>query len=149
MIRRADTDQRQLELADVALQIIATRGITALTTRAVAELVGLTSGAIFKHFALLEAVVVASKPSSTRRFPATTRRAHKTRAFIVSTLKAGQDAGEVRVDLSAEALAPIVMGTIQMLALSRPRNGDGGATREALLNLLSTQLVSTKHRKAP
>jgi AcrR family transcriptional regulator len=59
MIRRAETGQRQTELADAALLIIATRGITALTTRALAEQVGLTSGAIFKHFASLDALLEA------------------------------------------------------------------------------------------
>ena len=53
---------RQVELVDAALHLIATRGIAALTTRKLAEAVGLTTGAIFRHFAtldaLLEAVVV-------------------------------------------------------------------------------------------
>lgn len=59
--RRLPTQVRQVELADAALELIATRGIAALTTRALAERVGLTSGAIFRHFpsldALLDAVV--------------------------------------------------------------------------------------------
>lgn len=196
MIRRAETGQRQTELADAALLIIATRGITALTTRALAEQVGLTSGAIFKHFAsldaLLEAVVARVEAVLDSTFPAdetasplerlehfiearTTavgervgilrlllseqfqlalpkqgaerlaRCVQKTRAFVVSTLRDAQAAGEVRADVSAEALGPIVMGTIQMLAVTRSRNGDAAATREALLTLVSTP----KPRKVP
>ena len=59
--KRRPTEVRQVELTDAALQIIATRGIAALTTRTLAEHVGLTGGAIFRHFpsldALLDAVV--------------------------------------------------------------------------------------------
>ena len=58
---RRPTDERRGELTDAALRIIATRGIAELTTRALAEEVGLTSGAMFRHFpsldALLDAVV--------------------------------------------------------------------------------------------
>ena len=72
----------------------------------------------------------------------------KSRAFVVTTLRDAQAAGEVRADVSAEALGPIVMGTIQMLALTRSRNGDAAAAREALPTLLSTP-VPTKPRKVP
>lgn len=58
---RRPTEERRGELTDAALRIIATRGISALTTRALAKEVGLTSGALFRHFrsldALLDAVV--------------------------------------------------------------------------------------------
>ena len=196
MIRRAETGQRQTELADAALLIIATRGITALTTRALAEQVGLTSGAIFKHFAsldaLLEAVVGRVEAVLDSTFPTDdtmsplerlehfiearttavgervgilrlllseqfqlalpkqgaerlSRCVQKTRAFVVTTLREAQDVGEVRADVSAEALGPIVMGTLQMLALTRSRNGDAAATRDALSTLLSTP----KPRKVP
>lgn len=199
MIRRAETGQRQTELADAALLIIATRGITALTTRALAEQVGLTSGAIFKHFAsldaLLEAVVARVEAVLDSTFPADdtssplerlehfiearttavgervgilrlllseqfqlalpkqgaerlSRCVQKTRAFVIATLRDAQASGEVRTDISAEALGPIVMGTIQMLALTRSRNGDAAATREALHTLLSNA-VPTKPRKVP
>lgn len=46
------------ELADAALEIIATRGISELTTKNVAEAVGLTTGAIFRHFESLDALLV-------------------------------------------------------------------------------------------
>ena len=56
---RRPTTVRQSELVAAALDIIATRGIAALTTRALAERVGLSTGAIFKHFASLEALLLA------------------------------------------------------------------------------------------
>ncbi len=55
-IRRSSQD-RQEELTDAALRIIARRGIAALTTKALADEVGLTTGAIFKHFASLDALM--------------------------------------------------------------------------------------------
>ncbi|MFO0552796.1 MAG: TetR/AcrR family transcriptional regulator [Polyangiaceae bacterium] len=46
-------------MTDAALRIIATRGIAALSTRALADEVGLTTGAIFKHFSSLDALLDA------------------------------------------------------------------------------------------
>ncbi len=56
--RRTSSDRR-LELVDAALQIIATQGIASLNTRSLATHVGLSSGAIFKHFASIEALLDA------------------------------------------------------------------------------------------
>lgn len=56
---RRTSDDRQLELTDAALRIIATKGIAALSTRGLAAEVGLSTGAIFKHFASLEALLDA------------------------------------------------------------------------------------------
>jgi len=56
---RRSSEARQVELTDAALHIIATRGITALGTRSLAEQVGLSSGAIFRHFASLDALLDA------------------------------------------------------------------------------------------
>lgn len=50
MTTRKTTEVRRTEIADAALRVVATRGIAALTTRALADAVGLTSGALFKHF---------------------------------------------------------------------------------------------------
>ncbi|MBK9262745.1 MAG: TetR/AcrR family transcriptional regulator [Polyangiaceae bacterium] len=199
--RRA-TEVRQVELTDAALHIIATRGITALTTRSLAEHVGLTSGAIFRHFAsldaLLEAVVMRVEAVLEATYPPATlspvekldrfieaRTAavgnqigilrlvlseqfllalpksgserlsacvERTRAFIVQCLRDGQKAGEVRVDLSAETLAPIVMGTMQMLALSAAntqQRTQARVVRDTLHVLLrpTTTSTTTKTRK--
>ena len=57
---RRTSEVRQVELTDAALHIIATRGIGAVSTRSLAEQVGLSSGAIFRHFASLDAVLDAS-----------------------------------------------------------------------------------------
>jgi len=186
---RRPSEVRQVELTEAALHIIATRGIAALSTRALAEQVGLSSGAIFRHFAtldaLLEAVVarVESVLESTypsRELPARERLERfvearsaavgnqlgilrlvvseqfllalpksgsarlsacilKTRNFVLRCLREGQDAGEFRTDVDASALAVVVMGTIQMLALStsNPRPpAQLQAVRDGLATLL-------------
>lgn len=189
-LERRSTEARQAELTDAALRIIATKGIAALTTRSLADEVGLTSGAIFRHFASLDdllgavvarvdAVLEATYPPEDlpalerlERFVAArsaavggqigilrlvlseqfvlalpdsgsariTRCMDKTRAFLVQCLREAQESGDVRSDVPAEALAPVVMGTIQMLALStanaRQRLLHAGGVRETLFTLL-------------
>ncbi len=190
--RRATT-VRQAELTDAALHLVATRGIAGLTTRALAERVGLSSGAIFRHFptldALLEAVAERVETVLDATFPAETasplerlqrfvearsqavgqsagilrlvlseqfvlalpqeasarlgRCVDKTRRFVVTCVTEGQAAGTIRGDVPASALAAIVMGTIQMLALARTgphEKGFAGQTevvREGLFALLA------------
>lgn len=57
--QRYPTEERQVALADAALELIGARGITALTTRSLAAHVGLSSGALFKHFATLDELLDA------------------------------------------------------------------------------------------
>ncbi len=195
-LRRA-SELRQVELTDAALRIVATKGIAALTTRSLAAEVGLSTGAIFRHFASLdalldavvarvEAVLEATYPAA--ELPPVERLARfvesrstavgnqlgilrlvlseqfllalpkggsarlsacvdKTRAFVLECLRQGQDAGELRADLSAESLVPIVMGTVQMLALSpskaRQRDAPAHAVLGSLLALLRTPAVAS------
>jgi len=56
---RRTSEVRQLELIDAALHIIATKGIAALSTRSLASEVNLSTGAIFRHFASLDALLDA------------------------------------------------------------------------------------------
>ncbi len=165
---RRSSEVRQVELTDAALHIIATEGISALTTRRLAEEVGLSTGAIFRHFptldALLDAVVarvesvldatyppeglsarerlerfvdarstavgnqvgilrlvlsqqflLALPESSSARLTACVE---KTREFVSSCVREGQRTGELRDDIDASALGMIVMGTVQVLAIS-------------------------------
>lgn len=193
---RRTSEVRQAELTDAALHIIATRGIAALSTRALAEHVGLSSGAIFRHFAsldaLLDAVVarveaVLESTYPPRDLPPLARLlrfvearsaavggqvgilrlvlseqfllalpqggsarlqacVHKTRHFVRGCLREAQLAGEVRADVDASALAVVVMGTIQMLALStataRQRAAVSRAVRDGLVALLETAPAS-------
>ncbi len=186
--RRRAKEDRQVELTDAALRIIATHGIAALTTRRLAAEVGLSSGAIFRHFASLdellgavvaraEAVLAATVPPAT--LPPLTQLDHfisarsaavggqpgilrlvlseqfqlalpargsqrlaacvqRTRGFVVAALRAGQADGSVRDDVAAETLAPIVIGTVQALALAPLRGSRSGAdrVRAGLLTLL-------------
>ncbi|MBK8254569.1 MAG: TetR/AcrR family transcriptional regulator [Polyangiaceae bacterium] len=56
---RRSTELRRVEIADAALKLIATRGIAELSTRLVADAVGLTTGALFRHFASMDEVLIA------------------------------------------------------------------------------------------
>ena len=179
-----------MELTDAALHIIATRGIAALSTRSLAEEVGLSSGAIFRHFAslaaLLDAVVTrveevldssyppAGLPALERLLQFVSNRSEavgervgilrlvlseqfllalpsdgaarlslcidKTRDFLDACVRDGQRSGEIRDEVDPNALALVVMGTVQMLALSRAkprqRAKDARVVRETLEALL-------------
>lgn len=57
--KRRASEVRQVELTDAALRIIASKGIASLSTRRLAEEVGLSTGAIFKHFPSLDALLEA------------------------------------------------------------------------------------------
>jgi AcrR family transcriptional regulator len=189
---RRKSEERQVELTDAALRIIETKGIAALTTRSLAQEVGFSTGAIFKHFAsldaLLDAVVARVETVLESTYPPPTvppaerlerfiearsstvgnqrgilrlvlseqfllalpmsgslRLANcvqRTRAFLFECIREGQDAGVLRGDLPAETLVPIVMGTVQMLALSplkaQQRDAETRAVLGSLLTLLRT-----------
>ena len=66
----------------------------------------------------------------------------KTRAFVLECLREGQKTGELRTDLAAETLAPIVMGTVQMLALSSTQTRQQDAEARAVLGSLLALLRS-------
>lgn len=182
---RRSSETRQAELTDAALHLIGTRGIAALSTRALADEVGLSTGAIFRHFDSLddlldavvervEGVLEATYPPMTlpplqrlqafveNRATAVGKRkgilrlvlsdqfqlalpregsrrlkacVEQTADFVVTCLREASADGTVRDDVDASALAPIVMGTIQMLALSPTKNDPHGAIA-ALFTLL-------------
>jgi AcrR family transcriptional regulator len=200
--QRRSSAERQTELTDAALRIVAMRGIAALTTRSLAEEVGLTSGALFRHFpsldALLVAVVARVESVLETTYPSTALAPRerlsafidarsravgdqlgilrlvvseqfllalpeggsarlgacvaKTRAYVTRCLRDGQAQGVFRADIDAEALALIVMGTVQMLALSnasaRKRASEATRMEGALLSLLSPGRSQTPARKS-
>lgn len=189
---RRSSEIRQVELTDAALHLVATKGIAALNTRSLAAEVGLSSGAIFRHFAsldaLLDAVVARVEAVLESTYPPTTlppverlgrfiearstavgkqlgilrlvlseqfllalpktgsaRLAgcvEKTYAFVLDCVREGQAAGQLRTDLAAETLTPIVIGTIQVLAISplktQQREAEVRAVLGSLLALLCT-----------
>ncbi len=55
--RRRPTAVRREEIADAALRIIEHHGIVALTTSSLAKAVGLTTGALFRHFESRDAIL--------------------------------------------------------------------------------------------
>lgn len=56
--RRYKPDRKQAYV-ETALELIATHGIAALSTRSLAEAVGVSTGAMFRHFASIEALLEA------------------------------------------------------------------------------------------
>jgi AcrR family transcriptional regulator len=54
---RKPTGIRRREIADAALRVIGRQGASALTTVRIADEVGVTSGALFRHFDSLEAIL--------------------------------------------------------------------------------------------
>lgn len=202
MVRRK-TRERQEELVDAALRIIETQGIAALTTRALADEIGLTTGAIFRHFtsldALLLAVVTRVEQVLAQTFPPehleprerllqfVERRSEvvgtqrgilrlmlseqfalalpaegaerirgcvkRSRAFIAACIREAQAAGTLRSDVDAQALALVVIGTTQALALAHTApfavaNKTGHALiREGLGRLLAPDVEAA--RRAP
>ena len=156
---------KQIEIADAALKIVGERGISALTTASLAQELGVSSGAPFRHFEsrdeILEAAVqrvaemvgdtypkvalppmerlealflarvhTVGKQVGVARFifseqfalalpPAAAEQmldlVRDTRAFVLRALQEGIECGEIRRDLPAKALLPIVLGTLQHL----------------------------------
>lgn len=177
MTTRKPTDVRRAEIADAALQVVATQGIAALTTRVLADAVGLTTGALFKHFASREALLLGMAERAAELLQATypdetlpprerldrLARARlslvagsagvltlvlseqfamalpddavgvlrdairQTHAFVARAIRDGQGDGSIRADVSAEALALLFMGAIQMTALARRTGAASGA----------------------
>jgi AcrR family transcriptional regulator len=169
MTQRRSTEVRQAEIADAALRIIATRGIGALTVAALAKELGLTGGALYRHFestdAILEAVAARAVAVLVETMPdpslpplewlerfiesrASTVSGHTglarllfsdqlalalppsalehlrsvfktTSMAMLRALAEGQARGQIRRDLEPMELVPIVMGSVQMLALSQ------------------------------
>ncbi len=163
---RRPQKQRREEIADAALRIIAKQGITALTVASLAKALGLTGGALYRHFpstdAILEAVAAravailhSSLPDPSlgplewlerfvegrsravtggvariimseqigKAMPQEARdviRAAVKASFsaIESTLVAGQERGVIRRDVAAADLVPMVVGSVQVLALT-------------------------------
>jgi AcrR family transcriptional regulator len=56
---RKPTDVRRTEIADAAMRVIAAQGARHFTARALAQEVGITDGAVFRHFATMDAIVAA------------------------------------------------------------------------------------------
>ena len=54
---RLSGPQRREQIARAALDIIGRQGLTALTTTALAQKIGVTSGALFRHFATRDAIL--------------------------------------------------------------------------------------------
>lgn len=60
MAYRESTDLRRRQIADAALTVIAEEGLARFTSIAIAQRVGLTDGALFRHFASKDEIVLAA-----------------------------------------------------------------------------------------
>ena len=56
---RKNTVERKKEIVDAVLRIIGERGLTSLSTKTIAEEVGVTTGALFRHFPSLQEILRA------------------------------------------------------------------------------------------
>jgi len=59
-VLRKPSKTRRLEIAEAAIQLAGQRGASALTAAAIAGEVGLTSGALFRHFDSIDAILSAA-----------------------------------------------------------------------------------------
>jgi len=59
-VQRKSSKTRRLEIAEAAIRLAGERGGAALTAAAIAGQVGLTSGALFRHFDSIDAILSAS-----------------------------------------------------------------------------------------
>ena len=75
MAQRRDTEQRKREIAAAALRLAGTKGFHKLTTSMLAKEVGLSDGAIFRHFAnkkeIIDATILRFEELLMQDFPPT------------------------------------------------------------------------------
>jgi AcrR family transcriptional regulator len=178
---RKPTALRRAEISDAALRLVATRGIAALSTAALADAVGLSSGALLKHFPNRDAILagmaerVAALLQATDPDPSLPPRARlerlaqarlvmvteqvgvlelvqseqlalalpeaaaralrgaveRTLARVAQAIREGQQTGDIRADVPAEALASLFVGAVRMTTLAR-RQGPAAADPLAL-----------------
>lgn len=69
--RRLPTHERRRQIAEAALDIIATEGVHHLTTINIAHRVGIADGSLFRHFASKEEIVAAAIDAFERRMDET------------------------------------------------------------------------------
>ncbi len=191
---RRSHEERRVDIADAALRLIATQGIASLTVAALAKELGLTGGALYRHFpssnAILDAVAEravelldASLPDPSlppmawlEQFVDSRTRAvsgHKGLASLIISdqlakalpetafdhlrgavrrtfvqveraLLSAQTQGQIRQDLSARELTPVVMGIVQMIAIARAGSLLGRVTNsERTWHTLRTLLLAS------
>ncbi len=75
----------------------------------------------------------------------------RTRSFILEAITEAADSGEIRSDLSPEALLPIVMGTLQHLVFARSlglaKEGETSDVSANLINLLAPCGLPHSHQE--
>lgn len=146
--RRLPGSERRRQLSAAALKILADHGATRLTARALAKEVGLSDGAIFRHFANKNAIVDSAIDSFEVFLtedipPAAGSPLERLRAFFVQRLRklrlhpeilklvfsgrleeAASDAGAKRVRAVLREQAKFVMGCVRAAQSAREINAD-------------------------
>jgi AcrR family transcriptional regulator len=69
--RRKSTVERREQIAQAVLRIIGERGLTTLTTATLAAEVGVTSGALYRHFASLDEILIETVRFGVEKIEAT------------------------------------------------------------------------------
>lgn len=103
MATRKPTEVRRTEIADAALGVVAVRGIAALSTQVLADAVGLTTGALFKHFPSRDALLLGM--------------AERVRDLLRGTYPEGGLPPRERLHRLAEARLALVAGSAGVLTL--------------------------------
>lgn len=120
--RRRSSEVRQAELIEAALAIIANQGIAALTTRSLSEHVGLTTGAIFRHFpsidAVLDAVAVRVETVLDATYPPADLgpRERLERFVEARSVAVGREVGILRLVPSEQFMLALPAGAVSRLA---------------------------------
>jgi AcrR family transcriptional regulator len=91
---RKPTAARREEVALAALRLIGAQGLSALTTANLAAEVGLTTGALFRHFPSLEAILSAAVACAAGRARTRSRRTRRLRPAAGSGGSARAAAGD-------------------------------------------------------
>lgn len=105
---RRTTRERQVEIADAALRVIAEHGIASFTMDRLAREIGITSGALFRHFAskdeILAAAVTRAEHLLRASFPSPTLDPiERVQAFVQArTALVGSNAGLARLVFSEQ-----------------------------------------------
>ncbi len=103
---RRSTDERRAQITDAAIDLIATRGIAALSTASLAAEVSLTTGALFRHFPSFDAILVAVAQRAEERLagtfpsPELPPLERLAQFFVARTTLASEKAGIPRLVLS-------------------------------------------------
>jgi AcrR family transcriptional regulator len=126
---RRSSESRQAEIIETVLKLAAEHSPGLITTREIADLMGITQGAIFRHFPNKEAIGVAVIGWVEKK---TVRRIiERYRQLVSGLLAAAIASGEIAADLNISAAATLFIGTVQGLVMQSMLTDNVAALRGA------------------